>query len=208
MDLFSFDESFYNKKVSLIAGIDEAGRGSIAGPVVAAGVIFPKGFKIPYLNDSKQLSIQRREKLFAIIKKKSLAYSIKAVDNKTIDKINILQATFLAMYGAVSGLPIQPNLCLIDGNYIIPNFSLNQVAIVKGDAKSASIAAASILAKVARDNIMIKYARKYSVYKFEKHKGYATKWHIESLKMCGVCPIHRLTFAPVKNVVSQIKFGI
>jgi ribonuclease HII len=208
MDLFSFDKSFYSREVPLIAGVDEAGRGPLAGPVVAAAVILPKGLTIPNLNDSKQLSAREREKLFLIIKEKALGYSIKTVDNKTIDEINILQATFLAMYHAVSKLQIQPNLCLVDGNHIIPNLSLNQVAVVKGDAKSASIAAASILAKVARDKIMMEYAKKYSVYGFEKHKGYGTKRHIESLKKYGVCPIHRLTFAPVRDIISQMKFDI
>ncbi|GHT56681.1 hypothetical protein AGMMS50233_09030 [Endomicrobiia bacterium] len=208
MDSLFFDGNFYNKWFALVAGIDEAGRGSLAGPVTAAAVILAKDLIIPDLNDSKQVSERKREQLFLIIKEKALAYAIKAVDNTIIDKINILQATFLAMSRAVLKLQIKPELCLIDGNHKIPNLPFKQEAIISGDAKSACIAAASILAKVTRDKIMKEYAKQYPVYEFEKHKGYGTRQHIESLKQYGPCPIHRITFAPISDIVSQIKLNI
>jgi ribonuclease HII len=200
MNLFSFDKKKYYKGVEVVSGIDEAGRGSLAGPVVAAAVIFQQNVIIPphSLNDSKQLSKKERERLFVVIKEKALAYSVEAVDNEIIDKINILQATFLAMSRAVLKLQIKPDLCLIDGSHKIPDFSFKQEPIINGDTKSACIAAASILAKVTRDRMMIEYAKQYPVYEFEKHKGYGTKKHIEFLKKYGHCPIHRLTFSPIK----------
>lgn len=208
LDIFSFDKNFYDKGFALVAGIDEAGRGPLAGPVAAAAVILPKDLTIPDLNDSKQLSGKKRETLFEIIKEKALAYAIASVDNKIIDKINILQATFLAMSRAVLKLKIKPELCLIDGNRKVPELLFNQETIIGGDAKSASIAAASILAKVSRDRMMLGYAKQYPVYKFEKHKGYGTKKHIEALKKYGVCPIHRATFTPVSDIISQTKLNI
>ncbi|GHT50925.1 hypothetical protein AGMMS49990_04250 [Endomicrobiia bacterium] len=208
MDSLFFDRNFYDKWFTLVAGIDEAGRGSLAGPVTAAAVILAKDLIIPDLNDSKQVSERKREQLFVIIKEKALAYAIEAVDNTIIDKINILQATFLAMSRAVLKLQIKPELCLIDGNHKIPNLPFKQEAIISGDAKSACIAAASILAKVTRDKIMKEYAKQYPVYEFEKHKGYGTRQHIESLKQYGPCPIHRITFAPISDIVSQIKLNI
>jgi ribonuclease HII len=208
MDLFSFDKDFYDKGLRFIAGIDEAGRGPLAGPVVASAVILPKDIKILDLNDSKQLSEKKREKLFDIIKEKALAYAIEAVDNKIIDQINILQATFLAMSNAILKLKLKPDLCLVDGNHKIPSLTFDQNAVISGDAKSACIAAASILAKVTRDRMMLDYAKQYPVYEFEKHKGYGTKKHIEALKQHGACPIHRVTFAPVSDVISQMKLDI
>jgi ribonuclease HII len=205
MNLLSFDRSFYDKGLVFVAGIDEAGRGSLAGPVVAAAVILPKDLMISDLNDSKQVSKIKREQLFVIIKKKALAYGVSSVDNATVDKINILQATFLAMSKSVLKLQIRPELCLIDGNHKIPNFAFKQETIVGGDAKSACIAAASILAKVTRDKIMTEYAKQYPVYKFENHKGYATRQHTESLKQYGPCPIHRMTFAPVSDICKIFK---
>ncbi|MDR1721207.1 MAG: ribonuclease HII [Endomicrobium sp.] len=208
ISLFSFDENLYAKGIDSIAGVDEAGRGPLAGPVAAAAVILPKDLVIPDLKDSKQLSEKKRKILFEVIKKRALAYAVKIIDSETIDKINILQATFRAMSGAVVKLKIRPNLCLIDGNRNIPELFCNQKAVVGGDAKSACIAAASVLAKVSRDKIMLKYAQLYSVYGFEKHKGYGTKKHIEALKKYGVCPIHRRTFYPVSDIVSQTKTDI
>ncbi|GHT42149.1 ribonuclease HII [Endomicrobiia bacterium] len=208
MDSLFFDKNFYDKWFTLVAGIDEAGRGSLAGPVTAAAVILAKDLIIPDLNDSKQVSERKREQLFVIIKDKALAYVIEAVDNTIIDKINILQATFLVMSRAVLKLQIKPELFLIDGNHKIPNLPFKQEAIISGDAKSACIAAASILAKVTRDKIMKEYAKQYPVYEFEKHKGYGTRQHIESLKQHGPCPIHRITFAPISDIVSQIKLNI
>jgi ribonuclease HII len=208
MDLFSFDKDFSDKGLRFIAGIDEAGRGPLAGPVAAAAVILPKGIEIPDLNDSKQLSEKKREQLFGVIKEKALAYSIEIVDNNIIDQINILQATFLAMSKAVLNLKIKPDLCLIDGNHKAPSIAFSQSAIIGGDAKSACIAAASILAKVTRDRLMYDYAKQYPVYEFEKHKGYGTKKHIEAIKQHGTCPIHRVTFASIREMLLQMKLDI
>lgn len=206
MNLFSFDKNFYNKNVGLIAGVDESGRGSLAGPVTAAAVVLPRGLIIPGLNDSKQLSEKKRKILFELIKKKALFYTVEFIDNKTIDKVNILQATFLAMFYAVVKLKIRPNLCLIDGSRKVPSLFCDQEVVVGGDSKSASIAAASILAKVSRDRIMLEYSKFYPIYGFEKHKGYGTKKHIEILKQYGTCPIHRITFRPVTDVISHHVF--
>ena len=208
MVISSFDSSFYNRGYDAIAGIDEAGRGALAGPVIAAAVVFPKSIIIQDLNDSKQLSPKKREKLLKIIKERALSYAVEAVDNGIIDKINILQATFLAMSQAALRLQVKPDFYLIDGNYKVPNLSINQKAIIGGDAKSACVAAASILAKVTRDRMMTEYAKQYPVYEFEKHKGYGTKKHIEVLKKYGPCHLHRLTFAPISNIVSRMKLSI
>ncbi|MDR3306108.1 MAG: ribonuclease HII [Endomicrobium sp.] len=208
MDPFLFDKKIYDKGLRFIAGVDEAGRGPLAGPVAAAAVILPKDLIIPDLNDSKRLSEKKREKLFDIIKEKALAYAVEIVDNTIIDQINILQAAFLAMSKAVSKLQYKPELCLVDGNRKIPALKLNQEALIGGDAKSACVAAASILAKVTRDRLMLEYAKQYAVYEFEKHKGYGTKKHIEALKKHGACPIHRVTFAPISEMLSQRKLDI
>ena len=182
-----------------MAGIDEAGRGPLAGPVVAAAAILPKDISIPYLNDSKKLTEKKRNELFEIIKEKALAYAVSIVGNNKIDEVNILQATFIAMKNSVLSLKIIPDLCLVDGNHKIPSLELNQEAVVDGDAKSAAIAAASILAKVTRDKIMRDYAEKFPHYGFDKHKGYGTKIHMEALKKYGACEIHRQSFAPVRQ---------
>jgi len=208
MSLFSFDKEFYDKGLVSVAGVDEAGRGPLAGPVAAAAVILPKDADIPHLNDSKQLTPKRRDELFEIIKQKALAYSISTVDNNKIDEINILQATFIAMGNSVSGLKLRPDLCLIDGNHKVPKLAFDQQAIVDGDAKSAAIAAASILAKVTRDRLMLEYAKQYPVYGFEKHKGYGTKMHMEALKKYGACPIHRRSFAPVREVTDNYELPL
>ena len=208
MNPFSFDKRYYDKGLNSVAGIDEAGRGPLAGPVTAAAVILPKEIEIAGLNDSKQLSEKKRNELFEIIKAKATAYSIQTIDNKIIDEINILQATFAAMERCARSLSVKPELCLIDGNHIIPSAGFNQEAVVDGDAKSAAIAAASILAKVTRDRIMVEYSKEFPQYGFEKHKGYGTKMHMEALALHGACPIHRRSFAPVWDVVSQIKLDI
>ncbi len=171
----------------------------MAGPVVAAAVILPQDIIIDGVNDSKKLTEKKRNILFEEIKQKAFSYGIGIVDSKTIDDINILQATFLAMRKAIEQLSETPNLILVDGNHIIPNIKTNQQSIVSGDAKSACIACASILAKVTRDNIMYEYAELYPQYDFQKHKGYGTKAHLEAIKKFGHCPIHRMSFAPLNS---------
>lgn len=183
-----------------IAGIDEAGRGPLAGPVVAASVILPKDCEILYLNDSKQLSAKRRDELFDEIKQKAIAYGIGIVSQGRIDDINILQATYEAMREAIGQMSEKqnPDLILVDAVHI-PDVDIKQVGIVKGDAKSVSIAAASILAKVTRDRFMVEMDKLYPEYGFASHKGYGSKSHIEAIKKYGASPIHRQTF--IKNFV-------
>lgn len=176
-----------------IAGVDEAGRGPLAGPVYAAAVILPDDAFIEGINDSKKLTEKRREELYDIICEKAIAYNICSVDEKRIDEINILNATFEAMNGAVAGLGVTPGYVLIDGNRI-SGMTLPHETVVKGDAKSASIAAASILAKVSRDRFICKMTEIYPEYGFEKHKGYGTAAHNEAILKYGPCPIHRRTF--------------
>ena len=176
-----------------ICGVDEAGRGPLAGPVCAAAVILPYDCQIDGLNDSKKISEKKRDLLFDEIKNVALAYSIAMVDHKKIDEINILQATYLAMKNAVEGLNIKADYALVDGNRS-QGLNIPFNCIVKGDAKSPSIAAASILAKVARDRYMLDMAKKYPEYAFEKHKGYGTKAHYDAILEHGACEIHRITF--------------
>ena len=180
---------------SLICGIDEAGRGPLAGPVTAGAVILPKDCQILYLNDSKKLSEKRREELFTEIKEKAVAWCVKTASPARIDEINILQATYEAMREAIAGLGVVPQLLLNDA------VNIPQVPIIKGDAKSVSIAAASILAKVTRDHMMAEYDAIYPGYGFGKHKGYGTAAHIQALKELGPCPIHRRTF--IKNFSTE-----
>jgi ribonuclease HII len=205
---FFFDKNYYDRGLCSIAGIDEAGRGPLAGPVTAAAVILPKDINIAYLNDSKKLTEKRRNELFVIIKENAVDYSVSTIDNIIIDEVNILHATFMAMKQAVLNLKISPQLCLVDGNYKIPNLDLKQEAIIDGDAKSASVAAASILAKVTRDAIMYEYAKRFPQYGFDKHKGYGTRAHMDALKKYGSCPIHRQSFAPVKLCSQEQKWLI
>lgn len=178
---------------SLIAGVDEAGRGPLAGPVYAAAVILPENIIIKGINDSKKLSEKRRAELYSEITEKATAYCVYAVDEKRIDEINILNATFEAMNGAVNGLDVPPDYVIIDGNRIA-GMTIPHETVVKGDAKSISIAAASILAKVSRDRFITEMAEKYPEYGFEKHKGYGTKAHTEAILKYGPCEIHRRTF--------------
>ncbi len=180
-----------------ICGIDEAGRGPLAGPVVAGAVILPKDCDILYINDSKQLSEKKRDELYDIIKEKAVAYGIGIVSAERIDEINILQATYEAMRMAISKLSVAPDILLNDA-VRIPEVNLKQVPIIKGDAKSLSIAAASILAKVTRDRMMKEYAAIYPEYGFAEHKGYGSQSHIEAIKEYGATPIHRRTF--IKNM--------
>ena len=178
---------------SCICGIDEAGRGPLAGPVVAAAVVLPKDCRILYLNDSKKLSEKRRELLFDEIREKARAYGVGMASPRRIDEINILQATYEAMRQAVEKLGVVPDLLLNDA-VTIPGINIMQIPIIKGDARSVSIAAASILAKVTRDRMMVEYDRLYPQYGFAKHKGYGTAAHIEALRTHGPCPVHRRTF--------------
>ncbi len=176
-----------------IGGVDEAGRGPLAGPVVAGAVILPEDCEILFLNDSKKLSEKRREELSDEIRDKAVAWNVGLVDYDVIDEINILQATYEAMRQAISGLSVRPDILLNDA-VTIPRVDISQVPIIKGDAKSVSIAAASILAKVTRDRLMIEYDRLYPEYGFAKHKGYGTAAHIAAIRTYGPCPIHRRTF--------------
>lgn len=181
-----------------ICGVDEAGRGPLAGPVCAAAVILPDGLIIDGLDDSKKLSEKKREQLFEIIKENALAYSVGFADVPEIEEYNILNATFLAMNRAINSLVVKPDYCLIDGNRTPKGILFPSETVVKGDSKSYSVAAASILAKVTRDRLMTEYAEKYPEYNFAKHKGYGTKEHYEAIRKYGVCAIHRLSF--LKNV--------
>jgi len=176
-----------------ICGIDEAGRGPLAGPVAAGAVILPKSCEILFLNDSKKLSPERRDLLYDEIKEKAVSFSVCLVGPEKIDEINILNATLLAMKGAVEGLKVKPDILLIDA-VRIPGLSIPEVPIIKGDAKSLSIAAASVMAKVTRDRIMLEMDRQYPQYGFARHKGYGTAEHIAALKKYGPCPIHRRSF--------------
>ena len=191
---YSFEENAVSKGFKTICGIDEAGRGPLAGPVYAAAVILPLGLEITGLNDSKKLSEKKREELFDVICEKAVDFSIGIADEKEIDEINILNATFLAMKRAVDGLKIKPDYALIDGNRYPRIGGVTEETIVKGDGKSMSVAAASILAKVSRDRYMLEIAEKYPQYCFEKHKGYGTKLHYEMLEKYGISPVHRKFF--------------
>ena len=194
MNLFNFDiEEKINNKINFIIGTDEAGRGPLAGPVCAAAVILPANIEIPGLNDSKKLSDKRRRELMPVIKECALAYGIAFATEEEIDSINILQATFLAMERAISQLSIKPGLALIDGNRE-KDFDIPVKTVIHGDSLSASIAAASVLAKVTRDDLMMEMAEKYPQYGFDIHKGYGTKAHYDALMQHGPCPIHRTTF--------------
>lgn len=193
MDWLLFENEKYNQGYKVICGVDEAGRGPLAGPVYAAAVVLKKGQTIEGVNDSKKLSEKKRELLFDKIIAECEEYSIGTASEKEIDEINILQATFLAMKRAVEGLSVKPDCALVDGNQV-PPLECDVETVVKGDSKSESIAAASILAKVSRDRYMLEMAKKYPQYGFEKHKGYGTKLHYEMIEKYGICDIHRKTF--------------
>ena len=195
-------ETFYAQKGYLkICGVDEAGRGPLAGPVYAAAVILPDTFDLPGLNDSKKLTEKKREALFPMIQEQAIAYGIGYATAEEIDEINILNATFLAMKRAVEQMPVTPDILLVDGN-LKPNTNICQEeTIIKGDSKSLSISAASVLAKVSRDHFMLEMAEKYPQYEFQKHKGYGTKLHYEKIAENGICPIHRKTF--LKKILGE-----
>ncbi len=191
--LWELEEELYSAGAKLICGIDEAGRGPLAGPVCAAAVILPRGLEIPGLDDSKKLSEKKREEFFEQIKEKALCYGIAFAEVEEIERLNILGATFLAMNRAFEKLSLKPNAALVDGNRD-PGLGLDTRLVVKGDSRCADIAAASILAKVTRDRYMLEMDKLYPQYHFEKHKGYGTKLHYEALRQFGPSPIHRPSF--------------
>ena len=193
MDWLEFEKNAKENGYAAVCGVDEAGRGPLAGPVYAAAVILPEGCIIEGVNDSKKLTEKKREALFDIIKEKALSYCVATASEKEIDEINILNATYLAMQRAIEGLEIKADYAMIDGNRM-PKLDIDGECIVKGDGKSMSIAAASILAKVSRDRYMLEMAEKYPQYQFEKHKGYGTKLHYEMLDEFGPSEIHRQSF--------------
>lgn len=191
-----------------VAGVDEAGRGPLAGPVVAASCIFLDDVFLPHLNDSKQLTSEQRASLFVSITTcPNLIYSIGIVDVSTIDRINILQATFFAMQKAVASLSVQPDYILVDGNRL-PHFQAPAEAIIEGDGASVSIAAASIIAKVTRDRLMCEFDTEYPEYNFKQNKGYGTEEHLEALRRYGPSPIHRKSFDPVKSMLSAVQMDL
>ena len=195
MSLYDFEHAKRDELgVKLICGVDEAGRGPLAGPVFAAAVILPEDYEIKGLNDSKKLSEKKRDQLFDEIIEHAVAYSIQSVDHKTIDEINILEATMLAMRTAVENLSTVPEAVYIDGNRVPKDMKVPTEFVIKGDATSASIAAASILAKVSRDRFMLEMDKRYPEYCFAKHKGYGTKLHYEKIREFGPSEIHRMTF--------------
>lgn len=193
MSLYEFEKKKTADGCGLICGVDEAGRGPLAGPVFAAAVILPLDYEIEGINDSKKLSEKKREKLFDEIIEHAVAYSIQSCDQKVIDEINILQATMLAMKTAVEDLSVRPDMVFVDGNRL-PKWYIPSECVIKGDATSANIAAASILAKVSRDRFMMEMDKEYPEYGFAKHKGYPTKLHYEKIREFGPSKIHRMTF--------------
>ena len=193
VNMWEIEDSFYSDEIQVICGVDEAGRGPLAGPVCAAAVILPKHAELPGLTDSKKLTDKKRRELYPLIMEQAVAYGIGFATEQEIDEINILQATFMAMQRALDQLTVKPDLALIDGNRE-KDFGLPVKTVVKGDSLSANIAAASILAKVTRDNLMVEMAEKYPQYGFEIHKGYGTKAHYAALREYGASPVHRMTF--------------
>ena len=200
-ELKEIDKSYFKEGYNYICGIDEAGRGPLAGPVVVAAVIMPKDSMIEGVNDSKKVSEKKREKLYELIIEEAISYSVGIVDQNEIDRINILNATKAGLTEAVRTLKVKPELILVDALTNIDTCGVPYQSIIKGDAKSYSIAAASIIAKVTRDRIMREWDKVYPQYGFEKHKGYGTAAHISAMKENGLCPLHRLSF--VKNIINK-----
>ncbi len=193
VNMWEIEDSFYTQGIDVICGVDEAGRGPLAGPVCAAAVILPKHCDLPGLTDSKKLTDKKRRELYPVIKEQAIAYGIGFASEQEIDEINILQATFLAMQRALDQLAVKPDLALIDGNRE-KDFGLPVKTVVKGDSLSLNIAAASVLAKVTRDDLMMELAEKYPEYGFAVHKGYGTKAHYAALTEHGPSPVHRMSF--------------
>jgi ribonuclease HII len=200
----SFENKLWKQGINLVAGVDEVGRGPLAGPVVAAAVIFPQDIKIKGLSDSKQLTPKAREKLYSQIMKKALAVGIGEVSHSIIDKINIWKANLLAMKNAVKSLAFYPDYLLIDGKRHKIDLPISQEGIAQGDARCFSIAAASVVAKVTRDRTMLDYHRCYPEYRFDLHKGYGTRKHFAQLRKCGPCPIHRRSFYPLREGIKEL----
>lgn len=196
---YEYENAAKSGGFKLVCGVDEAGRGPLAGPVCAAAVILPEDAVIEGLNDSKKLSEKKREALYDVIKGKAIAFCVAYGTLEEIETLNILQATFLAMNRAIDGLAVKPDFALIDGNRVPKDIKIPCETVVKGDGKSMSVAAASILAKVTRDRLMLEYDKKYPEYDFKKHKGYGTKEHTELIKKYGPCEIHRMSF--LKNIL-------
>ena len=199
----SLEKAANSRGFKYICGVDEAGRGPLAGPVCAAAVILAEGTEIEGLNDSKKLSEKKREALFDVIKEKAVAYAVAFGSLEEIEEFNILEATYLAMNRAIEGLEIKPDYALIDGNRVPKGIPVPCETVVKGDAKSSSIAAASILAKVTRDRLLLEYDEKYPQYNFKKHKGYGTKEHTDLILKYGPSEIHRMSF--LKNLLGEKK---
>ena len=199
---FSYEKEAHENGFEVVCGVDEAGRGPLAGPVFAAAVILPENYSHEILNDSKKLSEKKRDLVYDDIIKDAVAWSVGIATEKEIDDINILNATFLAMKRAVDGLSIKPDLAYVDGNQY-PKTGVKEVTIIKGDSKCMSVAAASIIAKVSRDRFMLKIAEEYPQYQFEKHKGYGTKLHYEMIEQHGVSPVHRKSF--LKKILGENK---
>lgn len=196
---FELERIALSEGYNYVCGVDEAGRGPLAGPVCAAAVILPDGLEIEGLNDSKKISEKKREQLFDVIIEKAIAYSIAFGTVEEIEQVNILNATFLAMNRAIEGLSVKPDFALIDGNRVPKDIKIPCKTVIKGDGKSYSVAAASILAKVTRDRLLLEADEKYPQYGFAKHKGYGTKAHYEAIKQYGICELHRPSF--LKNVL-------
>lgn len=199
---FSYEKEAHENGFAVVCGVDEAGRGPLAGPVFAAAVILPENYSHEILNDSKKLSEKKRDLVYDDIIRDAVAWSVGIATEKEIDDINILNATFLAMKRAVVGLTIKPDLAYIDGNQY-PKTGVKEITIIKGDSKCMSVAAASIIAKVSRDRFMLKIAEEYPQYQFEKHKGYGTKLHYEMIEEYGVSPVHRKSF--LKKILGEAK---
>ena len=202
-DIKQIEQKAYMSGYEMIGGIDEAGRGPLAGPVVASVVILPRNIIIPGINDSKKLTHQQREKLYKIISTAAIDWGVGIVEPDVIDEINILQATYMAMRQAVAKLRVTPHFLLVDGNRSISDVVIPQYPVPKGDTFVTSIQAASIISKVIRDKIMVEYDAIYPKYNFAKHKGYGTELHLQAIEQHGVCEIHRTTYAPVRELLTR-----
>lgn len=202
-DLYEYERNLIKQGIKLIAGVDEVGRGPLVGPVVTAAVILPVNYKLEGLTDSKKLTPKKRDKFYDIIMKDAISVSIGMKDNNVIDEVNIYEATKLAMMDAINGLNIRPEHVLIDAMPL--DISIPHISIIKGDAKSLSIAAASVIAKVTRDRMMDELDKKYPMYNYKKNKGYPTKEHIEAINKYGIIDGYRKTYGPVKEVIEKNK---